>query len=314
MIRYTAYRLALLVPLLVGLSFLLFFYLQLIPGDPVAGMLGPSATPDLIAKLRHEFGLDQPIWTQYLNWVGGVVQGDLGESFVSRQPITPLLINRIPATLQLTFGGMFFTVVIGLPLGFVAGILKDSWVDRVLSAIVLVGLSAPIFWVGTILIMVFAVQLHWLPSLGYVPFLQDPLASLRTMFLPALALGISLAPYLARMTRAMTIEVQQESFVAYAKAKGLRRATILTRYSARNAVAPLVIVLALELGALLGGQVVVENLFAWPGVGRLLIDGVRQRDYYVVEAVILVFALIFVVLNLAAELLQGWLDPRIRVE
>jgi peptide/nickel transport system permease protein len=313
-VRYAAYRLAILVPLVVGLSVVLFFYMQLIPGDPVAAMLGPSGSPELVAKLRHQFGLDQPVATQYLHWVQGLLHGDLGITFSSQQPITPLLINRIPATLQLTIGGMFFTLVIGLPLGFIAGMRKDSWLDRIFSTSVLIGMSAPVFWVGTVLILFFTVNFHWFPSEGYVPFFKDPVASLRTMFLPSLALGLTFAPYLARMTRAATIEVQQEQFVAAAQAKGLTRSTILRRYSARNAVLPVIVVLGLQIARVIGGQVIIENLFAWPGVGRLMIDGVIQRDYFMVQAVILFYAVLTMLLLLAAELVHGWLDPRIRLQ
>lgn len=311
--RYIGYRIALLVPLVIGLSIVVFFYLQLIPGDPVAGMLGPAANPELVAQLRHQFGLDLPLATQYVNWVSGLLRGDLGISFASRQEITPILINRIPATLQLTFGGMFFVILIGLPLGFGAGLLKDTWVDRLFSTTALVGMSTPVFWSGTVLILLFAVALHWLPSQGYIPLFTDPVGSLRNSLLPSICLGLALAPYLARMIRASTIEVQQEQFVTFAHAKGLKRATIIVRYTGRNAIIPIVIVLGLQFGRLLGGQVIVENLFAWPGVGRLVIDGVIQRDYFMVQAVVLIFAIISVLLNLLAELIHAWLDPRIRL-
>ena len=312
MARYVGYRVALLVPLSVGLSIVVFFYLQLIPGDPVAGMLGPAANPQLVAQLRHEFGLDQPIATQYIHWVQGLLRGDLGISFASRQAITPILINRIPATLQLTLGGMFFVLLIGLPLGFGAGLLKDTWVDRLFSSTALVGMSMPVFWMGTVLIIVFSVQLHVLPSQGYVPFTTDPVASLKYSLLPSITLGLALAPYLARMIRAATIEVQQEQFVTFAHAKGLKRTTVILRHTCRNAIIPIIIVLGLQFGRLLGGQVIVENLFAWPGVGRLVIDGVIQRDYFMVQAVVLIFAIIVVLLNLLAELIHAWMDLRIR--
>jgi peptide/nickel transport system permease protein len=313
MLRFALYRIALLVVLLFGLSILTFCYLQLIPGDPVSAMLGPAGSPELIAQMRHQFGLDQPLLTQYWNWLTGLFRGDLGISFISRQPIEPILINRIPATLQLTFGGIVFTVLIGWPVGFLAGIYKDSWIDRVCSALALVGLSTPGFWLATIFVLVLSIHHRWLPSQGYVPFSQDPWASIRDTFMPALVLGLGLAPYLARMTRAATIEVQQEQYVSHARAKGLRRHTIRWRYSARNAVLPIVVVLALQLGRLLSGQVIIEEIYAWPGVGRLLVEGAAQRDYYMVQAVVLVMAALLALLNLASELIRAWLDPRIRL-
>jgi peptide/nickel transport system permease protein len=314
MLKYALQRIGLLVPLLLGLSVLTFLYMQVIPGDPVAGMLGPGGTPQLIAQLRHQFGLDQPIATQYWHWLSNLVtHGDLGTSFTTRQQITPILINRIPATLQLTFTGLIFTVLLGWLMGFLAGIFKDSWIDRTLSSLTLVGLSTPMFWVGTILILVFAVHLRWLPAGGYAPLNVNPMQSLKDSLMPGLAMGIGLAPYLARMTRAATVEVQHEQFIRQAQAKGLRRRTVLLRYSARNALPPTVVIIGLQLGSLLGGQVIVEQLFNWPGLSRLLISGAIQRDYYMVQAVILVIATLYVLLNLAAELLHAALDPRIRL-
>lgn len=313
MLRYAVYRIALLVPLLIGLSFVIFMYLRLLPGDPIATMLGPGASPALIQKLRHEFGLDRPLLDQYFQWVGGLLRGDLGVTFIARQPIAPILINRIPATLQLTLGGILMAMAIGLPLGFVAGLRKDTKLDRVLSLGALVGLSTPAFWLGTILILVVSVQLRWLPSAGYAPLASDPVASLRYMLMPALVIGLALAPYLARMTRAATVEVQQEPFVAFAAGRGLKRRTLTWRYSFRNAIVPVVIVLTLQLGNLLGGVFVVETLFTWPGLGRLMVNGITQRDYFMVQAILLVVSVIWAVLNLFAELVHAWLDPRIRL-
>lgn len=313
MTRYAIHRLLTLVPLLVGLSIAVFAYLQLIPGDPVAGMLGQGGSPELIAELRSEFGLDRPIMSQYVDWAAGVVRGDLGISFSSRQPITPILVDRIPATLQLTISSLIIVVVVGCPLGFIAGLKKDTRTDRVLSTFALTGLSTPVFWMGTLLVLVFAVRLRLLPSQGYVPIADGLGASLRTTILPATTLGIALSPYMARMTRAATIEVQQEQFVNLARAKGLKRTTIILRYTARNAILAIIVVLGLLVGNLLSGQVIVEELFAWPGVGRLIVRGAIERDYFMVQAVILVFATVYVLINLAAELLHAKLDSRIRL-
>jgi len=313
MIRYAVYRLALLAPIIAGLSFVIFIYLRIIPGDPIATVLGPTAPPDLIAQIRHQFGLDKPLVVQYVSWITAIAHGDLGISFTSRQPIGPVLINRIPATVELTIAGMFLAILLGLPAGFIAGFRKDTPLDRVLSLGALGGLSTPAFWLGTILIFVFAVRLGWLPSSGYVAILDDPLTNLRDISLPALTIGLALAPYLARMTRAATVEVQQELFVALAAAKGLKRWTIIGRYSFRNAILAVVIVLSLQLGSLLSGVVIVEQLFAWPGVGRLMIGGVMERDYPMVQACVLTVSVIWIVLNLSAELVHAWLDPRLRL-
>ncbi|TKA01182.1 ABC transporter permease [Actinacidiphila oryziradicis] len=314
MLKYALYRLCLAAPLLFLLSILTFVYIQIIPGDPVAGMLGPGGNPTLIRQLRHELGLDQSIPSQYGHWLSNLVtHGDLGISFITRQPITPVLVNRIPATLQLTVTGLIFTVVLGWLGGFLAGAFKDTWIDRTLSGLTLVGLSTPMFWIGTILILVFAVNLRWLPAGGYVPLAVDPLQSIKDSLMPGFAMGLGLAPYLARMTRAATVEVQHESFLRHARTKGLRGNTVLWRYAARNAVPSTVVVIGLQVGSLLGGQVIVEQLFNWPGLGRLLVEGAIQRDYYTVQAVILVIAVLYVLLNLAAELAHAALDPRIRL-
>lgn len=313
MIRYTSYRLVVLLLLLVGLSIVTFVYLQLVPGDPVAGMLGPGATPQLVSQLRHQFGLDQPLLTQYWHWASGLVHGDLGISFQSREAISTIVANRIVPSLQLTLASMIWVVVIGWPVGFLAGIYKDSWLDRVLSGTALLGLSTPVFWIGTVFILVLSVKLHWLPSQGYVALVDDPATSLELTIMPSLAIGLALAPYLARMTRAATVEVQQEQFVEHAHAKGLRPSTILRRYSARNAILPVVVVIGLQFGRLLSGQVIIEELFSWPGVGRLAVEGAIQRDYFMVEAIVLILAALYCLVNLAAEVGQAWLDPRIRL-
>jgi peptide/nickel transport system permease protein len=313
MLRYAGQRVLVLAALLVGLSVVTFFYLQLIPGDPVAGMLGPGGNPHLIAQLRHQFGLDRPLLAQYWSWLTGLVHGDLGISFTSRQPIGPLVMDRIPASLELTVASMVWIVVLGWPAGFVAGLYKDTRLDRVLSTFALVGLSTPLFWIGTILILVFAVDLHWLPSQGYVPFFADPVNSIKYVLMPSFAIGLAMAPYLARMARAATVEVQQEAFMEHAHAKGLRRSTIVMRYSLRNSILPIMVVLGLQFGRLLGGQVIVEQLFSWPGIGRLAVEGAIQRDYFMVQAVVLLLAAAYCIVNLLAELGQAWLDPRVRL-
>lgn len=313
MFRYALRRALVALPLLAALSIILFLYIHLVPGDPIAGMLGPNGSAELIEQIRHERGLDLPIPVQYWNWLVGLTHGSLGVSLVSNQPIAPILVARIPATLQLTAMALFFTVLIGLPSGFFAGVYKGSWLDRVLSPVTLVGLSMPVFWVGTLLFLILGVQLRWLPTAGYVPFSESPIESLRLTFMPAFTLGFTLAPFLARLTRAATVELRQEQFVVQARAKGLRRSTVLWRYLARNTVLPVLSILGLQLGTLIGGQVIVEQLFNWPGIGRLLVDGAVQRDYLVVQSLLLVVAAAYVVVNLGVELLHAWLDPRVRL-
>jgi len=313
MLRYFLNRVMFMIPLVFLLSALLFIYMRVLPGDPVAGILGPEATPELTAQLRATFGLDQPILSQYIIWIRDLFQGNLGISYTSQQEITPLLIARIPATLQLLLSGFLVSLTFGLPLGFLAGRKRGSVLDNVLSTFSLIGLSTPIFWIGTLFVMVVGVSWRLLPAEGYVPFSEDPLMSLKLTILPALTLGLVLAPYLARLTRAATIEIEYESFMNQARANGLKNSTITFRYAARNVLPQILVVLGMQLGGLLGGQVIVEQLFNWPGVGRLLIQGALQRDYPMVQAVILIIAILFVLINLIAEILHALMDKRIRL-
>lgn len=293
------------------LSFVIFVVLRALPGNPFNS--GGPMPPELLEQLTIKYGLDQPVLVQYVKWVQGVFHGDLGVSFVSRQPISNLLVQRVPATLHLAIASLLVAIIVGLPLGFIAGIKKDTWLDKVTSMTALLGLSVPQFWLGTIFVLTVGVRLRWLPTSGYVAFTQDPIRSLQFTIMPALTIGLSLAPYLARMTRTATVEVQQEPFVALAQAKGLKLTTVMNRYSIRNAFPPVVVIISMQLGGLLGGVVIIEKLFAWPGVGQLLIGGVGERDYQVVLSCVLVLAILWVVMNLLADLLQAALDPRIRL-
>lgn len=313
MLQYVIRRILIVIPLLLALSVLLFLYVHAVPGDPIAGMLGPNGSPELIAQIRADRGLDRPLLEQYADWLAGLFRGDLGVSLLTGQKITPVVVARIPATVQLTLMSLFFTILIGLPAGFMAGRHRGTWIDKVLSPAALLGLSMPVFWIGTLLILVLAVNLHWLPTGGYIPFTQNPARSLQLTFMPALALGIHLSPFLARMVRATTIELQQEQFVIQASMKGLLPRTITYRYLLRNAIVPVLVILGLQLGTLLGGQVIIEQLFNWPGIGRLLVEGAIQRDYLVVQSLILVIAGVYVIVNLGVEVLHAWLDPRVRL-
>jgi len=313
-LRYAVRRLLVFIPLLFGLSFATFFYMQLIPGDPIAGMLRYEGNPELIARLRHEFGLDRPLLVQYLDWLGRVARGDLGVTFRSRQPIAPLLLGRIPATLELALGALVVAIAIGLPSGIIAGLRKGSRFDYVFSLVSLIGYSTPIFWLGYIFVLVLSVHFRLLPSQGYVPLTEDPLASLRFLLLPAVTLGLALAPYIGRMTRTAVIETLQEPFIFYARAKGLRRRVIFWRYIFRHAFVAILVVLGLNIGYLLSGQILVEEMFNWPGAGRVIIRGILERDYFVVQAAILTYAALFLAINFVVELLHGWLDPRVQLQ
>lgn len=313
MLRYVIKRVLISIPLLFALSILVFFYVQAVPGDPIAGMLGPAGTPETIERIREERGLNRPLWDQYWSWLGGFLTGNFGVSLISGQNITPIVVGRIPATLQLTAAGLIMIIAIGFPLGYYAGKNKGSWLDRIFTPVTLFGVSLPQFWVGTILVLIFSVQLGWFPSGGYVPLVDNPAQSLRLTVLPALVLGITLSPLMARLVRISTAKLQTEQFVVQARIRGLLPRTIAKRYLLRNAVLPVLVILGMQLGTLIGGQVVVEQLFNYPGLGRLLVEGAIARDYLMIQSLIFLIAIIYVVINLTVEILHAWLDPRVRL-
>jgi peptide/nickel transport system permease protein len=314
MLRYTINRLLLFIPILVGLSLVTFLYIHLIPGDPVQAMVGPQGSPELVAQLRGQLGLDRPLQVQYIDWVTGLLHGDLGITFRSRQPLTPLLIERIGPTLELAAAALLVAILVGLPAGILAGLNKNTPFDYVFSLLSLGGYSMPVFWTGTLLLLLFGVQWKLLPSQGFVPITRDPLGNLRSLILPAVTLGIGLSPYIGRMARASVIETMQEQFVLFARAKGLREKTVLWRYILRHATVAILVVLGLDIGYLLSGQIIVEEIFNWPGAGRIVVRGVLERDYYSVQATVLLYAVLFLTINFVVELLHGVLDPRVQLK
>lgn len=304
MMRLALRRLALTVPTMLAAATLVFALLHAVPGDPVDVMLGENAAPADRETLRSALGLDRPIAAQYAAFLGGLVTGDLGRSLVHGTPVARLLADRLPATAELTFAALAVAVGLALPLGLVAAARPGTWVDRGSVALALLGVSVPSFWLGPMLIIVFAVDLGWLPVSGRGTWAH--------LVLPACTLGFGMAAILTRMTRASVLECLAEDYVRTARAKGVGRAGILARHALRNALAPVVTILGLQFGALLAGTVITETIFAWPGLGRLLVDAINQRDYPVVQGCILAIAAGFVVANALADVVNGWLDPRIR--
>jgi len=313
-LRYSMRRLAISIPVIVGLAVLVFLYIHLMPGDPIQAMVGRYGSPELVAQIRHEFGLDRPLYEQFVDWVAGLLHGDLGITFRSRQPITPILVGRIPATVELAAGALIIALLLGMPSGFLAGVMKDSKFDHIFSLVALAGLSAPLFWTGYLLMLALGVKWRLLPAMGYIPFTDDPGRNLLFLILPAFTLGFGMAPYIAKMTRTAVVETMQEPFVAFAEAKGLRKKVILIRYVFRHAIPSIAVVLGMDVGFLLGGQIVVEELFNWPGTGRLMVRAVIERDYFMAQATILVYAGVFIFVNFFAEILHAWLDPRVRLD
>jgi peptide/nickel transport system permease protein len=313
-IRYIARRTLLVVPVLVGLSIAVFLMLRLIPGDVVDVILGGegSASPERLAELRRIFGLDQPLPQQYLRWIVSLLGGDFGRSIRTSRPILPDVLARVPVTYQLTVMAMALSLVLAIPLGVVSSVKRATGVDALVRVVGLLGLSIPNFWLASMLVLL--VSQHFrgsLPTSGYVYPNQDLLGSIRSLLLPALALGAANMAILMRMTRSSMLEVLRQEYVLTARAKGLVERLVLYRHALRNALIPVVTVAGVQVGYLLGGAVIIEQIFALPGLGTLVLNGITQRDYPVVQAGVLFIAASFVLVNLAVDVLYAYLDPRI---
>jgi peptide/nickel transport system permease protein len=308
--RYILERILLAVPTLLAMSLFVFLLIRLVPGDPVQTMLGFRATPQNVATIRHQLHLDEPLVTQYVDWLSGLLHGDLGRDYISHAPLSELLSNAIPVTLELTFLSMTLALVVGVPLGVLAA-ARPGAVRRAMDGFVIVGVSIPDFWLGTLLVLLFAATLVWLPPSGYTPFTADPLGNLRYMTLPVVTLAVGEAAYIARTTRGAMDEALGAPFVTFLRAKGLAERSIIFRHALRNASVPIVTIAGIQFGVLLGGAIVIETLFGLPGVGRLTVTAINQRNYTVVQGAVLVIATLFIIVNLVTDLLYGWLDPRI---
>jgi peptide/nickel transport system permease protein len=310
--RYLVERVAQLVLVLLFLSIIVFTIVRLIPGDPAAVMLGTEATPQAMAQIRREMGLDAPIPVQYAKWLQNVLAGNFGTSWVSKKPALSLILGALPVTLQLVVAAFLVALLIAFPAGIVSALRPRSWVDQGATTFALLGISLPSFWLGIMLILLFALELRWLPPSGYLPLTADPVGALRATAMPALTLGVALAAPLTRFLRSGMLDVLGLDYVRTARAKGLSERSIVTRHALKNALLSVVTVLGLQVGALLGGSIVIEQVFGWPGIGRLSLAAIQQRDYGVVQGIVLFVAVGFVLVNFAVDLLYLWLDPRIR--
>jgi peptide/nickel transport system permease protein len=325
-------RILIAIPVLIGVTVVVFLMLHSAGGDPATQILGPRADPQSVARLQEEMGLNRPLAVQYADFAKNALQGDLGRSYRSNDTVTDEVLSRFPATIELAFAAMLIGTTIGLIAGIVAGVRRDSFFDYSSTLGALLGISIPTFWLGMILIIVFGVELRWLPISGRInprlgadpsaPFLVINSAlhgnwvvfrdSLEHLILPALTLAGWPAAIVARMTRAAIIETMDQEYIRTARAKGLQESLVIQRHALRNAFIPVVTVVGLELGGLLGGAVVTETVFSWPGVGKLAADAILARDYQVVQGVVLLLAAVFIILNLLVDLVYSWLDPRIR--
>ncbi len=312
MLNYLLRRFSQIIPTLFFVSIMIFGLQQLLPGDPALALAGEERDPELIAQLRAQYHLDQPIPVQYFYWLQGVFQGDLGESIRIKQPVGELIMQKLPVTAQLAFWSMVFALLIGIPAGIVSAIRKDTWPDYIANAIGLSGLSIPHFWLGIMLILIFAVHLGWLPAGGYVEFTDSPLGNLERMLLPAFVLGGGVAAVLMRHTRSAMLSVLKADYVRTARAKGLAEKIVILHHALRNALVPVITLGAIQVGELMGGAVLTEQVFNIPGFGKLIVDAVFNRDYAVVQGVVLFTAGVYIVLNLCADIAYALVNPRLR--
>jgi peptide/nickel transport system permease protein len=312
MLSFIGKRLLQLIPTLFFVSVIIFSLQQLLPGDPALIMAGEDRDPDVIAQIRVQYRLDQPIPVQYVYWVKGVLSGDLGESMRIHVPVLDLVLEKLPVTIQLATMAIIIALLIGVPAGVISAVKKDTVWDYAANAFALWGISTPNFWLGIMLIFLFSVKLEWLPASGYVSLSEDWRASLAATIMPAFVLGNAIAGVLMRHTRSAMLQVLESDYVRTARAKGLLERTVILKHAMRNALTPVITLGALELGTLLSGAVLTEQIFTIPGFGKLIVDSVFNRDYAVVQGVVLVTATIYIALNLLADIAYILVNPRLR--
>jgi len=310
MLSFIGRRLLIAIPTILLISIFVFFLQKLLPGDPVLALAGEDRNPEILEFLREKYRLNDPLYMQYFHWIGKALQGDLGMSLRTRQPVLELLGQKLPVTLQLATMALIIAVTIGIPAGIISAYHKGTWIDWLANIVALSGLSVPNFWLGIMMILLVSVKLGWLPASGYQPFFEDPLQSIRTMLMPAFVLGTGLAATLMRHTRSAMLGVLQSDYVRTARAKGLVERTVVIKHAMRNALIPIVTVVTLLFGELLAGAVLTEQIFTIPGFGKLVVDAVFNRDYAVVQGIVLCTAIAFILMNILADALYRVLNPR----
>jgi len=316
MITFLIRRFLAAIPVLLGVSILVFSMLHLTPGDPVQLMLSgggaggsggsQGASAEAVEALRKEMGFDRPIWEQYLTWLGDVLQGDLGRSIWSNQKVTEMIFAQLPSTIQLTLAGLGIAIVLGIVLGIAAAVRPHSWFDTLTMGFASLGVSMPSFWLGLVLIYIFALHFGWVPATGT--------GGVKRLILPAFTLGLEASAIIARLVRSSMLEIMRQEYITTARAKGLRETAVVTRHALRNAMIPVITIIGLQFGALLSGAVIIETVFARQGIGRLTITAINGKDFPLVQGIILLVATIYVFVNLLTDLLYGFLDPKIRYE
>jgi peptide/nickel transport system permease protein len=312
MVSYIATRLLQAIPVLFLTSVAVFLFIRMIPGDPAISIAGMNARPEQVEILRKQYGLDKPLVEQYTTWLGHILRGDFGTAYTSKRPITDLILQRLPATLELAIGAMTVTILIGGVFGIFAAVRPLHPVSRLIAMFNAVAIATPSFWLGILLLLFFSVRLRWLPPSGYVSFTEHPLESLKLLLLPSITLGLSGSAVLARFLAASLSETLHADYVRTAHAKGLRERTVITRHALRNALPPVITILAIQFGYLLGGAVITEAIYGWPGLGRLMLDAIKAREYLVIQGTMLVFVSAFILVNVAADASYAFVNPRIR--
>lgn len=307
MTQYIIRRLLQMIPITFGILTLVFSLIHLIPGDPAVQIAGENARPEDVIAVRKSLGLDQPLWSQYVSYLGHVARGDFGKSFQTNESVSKQIAARYPATIELAMGAMFVALIVAFPLGIISAIYRNSWIDNTARFFALIGVSMPSFWFGPLLIIAFAINHTWFPVSG-----RDE--GLKSLVLPSVTMGLALAAILTRMIRVSLAEELTQLYVTTAVAKGVTRGRAIFRHALKNALIPVITVLALQFGSLLTGAIITEQIFSWPGLGRLLITSISSRDYPQVQASILVIAITYIFVNFASDLLYGIVDPRIKLE
>ncbi|MFO7739809.1 MAG: ABC transporter permease [Desulfatiglandaceae bacterium] len=306
MLQYVVKRLLSTIPVLIGISLLLFFMLRMLPGDPAQVLAGQMATPEEVENIRHQLGLDRPIFTQYAFFLGRLFRFDLGRSARTQNPVSQEIWARLPNTLLLAIVAITLACLFGIPAGIISAVRPYSWLDYLVTSMALFGISMPVFWLGLMLVVVFSITLRWLPAGGS--------GSWEHVILPSVTLAAFVVAFIARMTRSSMLEVLSQDYTTTARSKGLKEHVVIVKHALKNALIPIITVVGLQFGLLLGGAVLTETVFAWPGLGRLIVDSILARDYPVIQGAILVFGLLYILVNLIVDLLYAWVDPRIRYE
>lgn len=314
MLRYIVRRIVMALPTLILASIAIFLILHLIPGDPASIVAGGDATPAQVAAVRKDLGLDKPLVAQYAIWVGHALRGNFGNSLIGKYPVWDQIKRAYPATLELTIAALLLALLLAMPLGILAALHPRSWLDRAISAFNAMAIGIPNFLLGILLILVFSLHFAHLPVGGRVPVTEDPGAGMKALLLPSVTLSIGIAAVLTRFIRSALLEVLNEDYIRTARAKGLRAGAVIRRHALRNALIPVITVLGIQIGRLLGGAVIVEAVFAWPGMGRLAVQAILTRDYTIVQAALLLLVTAFIVVNLIVDIAYGFLDPRVRMQ